>query len=79
MKLEDLQGWSVRTWGGRYGTPVRTETFAPDISLRVDDDGDVAISKYDDDAGSFGIYIPLAVLANHLRLMGWTVVPPEEK
>ena len=45
------------------------------MDFRTDDEDDLLVYA----EGDLAAWIPLAVLANHLRLMGWTVTPPSEE
>jgi hypothetical protein len=70
MKLEDLIGWHSTMYGGHW-TP-RSSTETTEISCTGTESLDIDTAPY----GSSFNTLPLAVIANHLRLLGWVVRPP---
>lgn len=69
-----LVGWSVTTQPWGIETHRKSpRMFATSIDIVVYDNGDIEIESSEDVRV---VTVPVAVLANHLRLMGWTVTPP---
>ena len=73
MKLEDLEGWhELRYTGTRESYAERDAPGTPFQTLLAD-------NRCISSTALRGYPLPLAVLANHLRLLGWTVIPPESR
>lgn len=74
-----MRQWHATDWSGEW--PVQTTDGA--IALGQwrtsidgpDKNGDIEITV-DDPEQTVSAYIPVAVLANHLRLAGWVCTPP---
>lgn len=69
-----LEGWRSDVLSGG----VTTERLLPrrlNITIRVDSEGDMEIEMSEE---VNWLSVPIEVIANHLRLIGWTVAPPDE-
>ena len=81
MKLEDLERCTANSYDGHFppDSDWRSESgkSSVDLSGPREEDGDlvITVTSYRETTSA---YLPVAVLANHLRLAGWTVTPPGE-
>ena len=82
-KISDMiANWTAHACGAVGGPPLsirREEEWLVGVNLCGPDlDGDLLLVLTEGEDERL-CYIPVAVLANHLRLAGWTVTPPEAK
>lgn len=76
-----MRNWIAYLWDAYPGRPMTTCGLTRDgagVTIEGPDsqlDMEFTVETRDD---VVGVWIPVAVLANHLRLAGWTVTPPED-
>jgi hypothetical protein len=68
-----VKGWELNDYDGHF-TP---DAFGPDggESLSIYPDGDLRIERTNGEVG----WVPVEVVAEYLRMLGWIVIAPEMK
>lgn len=75
-----MRNWTAHLWDAYPARPMTTCGLTRDragVTIEGPDsqlDMEFTVETRND---VVGIWVPVAVLANHLRLAGWTVTPPE--